>query len=197
LFYKYDRLAPELKVISSEKTLSMHNYKTKILAWKMLLAALLPFVLGGCIGLIPSPFRPFPGPCKEPQLTDLAEAFDIVCRNYRLGPDDQISVNFQTEWSIPAGSYRLDTLDVVDIEFILDPELDRQVVIRPDGMITLPGIGDVKAVGLSPEDLARRIEDKLRHANILKNGDMDPRFKGYKMVTVSVSQFYQKIKRFV
>lgn len=175
----------------------MRNYTTNNLTWKMLLAAMLTLVLGGCIGLIPSPFRPFPGPSKEPQLNDLAEAFDIVCRNYRLGPDDLLSVNFQTEWSIPAGSYRLDTLDVVDIEFILDPELDRQVVIRPDGMITLPGIGDVKAVGLSPEDLSRRIEEKLKHANILKNGEMDPRFKGYKMVTVSVSQFYQKIKRLV
>ncbi len=109
-----------------------------------------------------------------------------------------MSVNFQTEWSIPAGSYRLDTLDVVDIEFILDPELDRQVVIRPDGMITLPGIGDVsRPLVCLLKILLCRIEEKLRHANILKNGDMDPRFKGYKMVTVSVSQFYQKIKRLV
>lgn len=162
-----------------------------------MLTAMLVLALSGCIGLVPSPFRPFPGPSKAPQLHDLAEAFDIVCRNYRLGPDDQLSVIFQTEWSIPAGSYKLDTLDVVDIEFILDPELDRQLVIRPDGMITLPGIGDVKAVGLSPEELARRIEDRLRHANILKNGEMDPKFKGYKMVTVSVSQFYQKIKKLV
>ncbi len=54
------------------------------------------------------------------------------------------------------GSYKLDTLDEVEIEFILDPELNRKVVIRPDGMITLPGIGDVRAVGLAPENSRER-----------------------------------------
>jgi polysaccharide biosynthesis/export protein len=166
---------------------------------KILIASLSASLLvtSGCIGLMPSPFRPFPGPAKQPQMKDLADAFDIVCRNYRLGPDDQLSVNFQTEWSIPAGSYKLDSLDVIDIEFILDPELDRQVVIRPDGMITLPGIGDIKAVGLGPEELAKKIEERLRQSNILRNSEADGKFKGYKMVTVSVSQFYQKIKRLV
>ncbi len=152
--------------------------------------------LSGCIGLTPSPFRPFPGPGKHPQIKDLAEAFDIVCRNYHLGPDDQLSVNFQTEWTIPAGSYRLDTLDVIDIECILDPELDRQVTIRPDGMITLPGVGDIKAVGLSPEELARKIEEKLRRY-VLRNVDTDAKYTGYKIITVSVNQFYQKVKRLV
>ncbi len=168
-----------------------------ILSWKTLTAAITALALGGCIGLIPSPFRPYPGPAKTPQMHDLAEAFDIVCRNYRVGPDDLLTVNFQTEWTIPAGSYKLDTLDEVEIEFILDPELNRKVVIRPDGMITLPGVGDIRAFGLAPEELARKIEEKLRQANILRNGDSDPKFRNYKMVTVSVSQFYQKVQRLV
>jgi polysaccharide export outer membrane protein len=174
----------------------MVNLK-RIILNRLVGAALLALMLGGCIGLIPSPFRPYPGPAKNPQLHDLAEAFDIVCRNYRLGPDDLLTVNFQTEWTIPAGSYKLDTLDEIEIEFILDPELNRRVVIRPDGMITLPGIGDIKAVGLAPEELSKRIEEKFRTANILRNGDIDQRFRNYRMVTVSVSQFYQKVQRLV
>src|SRR5512139_1953512 len=75
--------------------------------------------LTGCIGLIPSPFRPHPGPGKIPQVHDIAQAFDIVCRNYRLGPDDIVSVNYQTSWTIPAGSYKLDTLDEIEIDFFL------------------------------------------------------------------------------
>jgi protein involved in polysaccharide export with SLBB domain len=159
--------------------------------------SILCFVLGGCIGFIPSPFRPFPGPAKTPADRDLAEAFDIVCRNYRLGSDDVISVNFQTEWSIPEGSYKLDTLDEIEIEFILEPELNRRVTVRPDGMVSLPGIGDVKAVGLTPEELGKSVEKKYRQANILRNGESDPQFKLYRMVTVSVSQFYQKEKKLV
>ena len=96
-----------------------------------------------------------------------------------------------------SGFYKLDTLDEVEIEFILDPELNRKVVIRPDGMITLPGIGDIRAFGLAPEELARKIEEKLRQANILRNGDSEHKFRNYKMVTVSVSQFYQKVQRLV
>jgi len=128
---------------------------------------------------------------------DLAEAFDIVCRNYRLGPDDGIQVNFQTEWSIPVGSYKLDTLDEINIEFILDPELNRKVVIRPDGMITLPGVGEIKAVGLTPEELGKRIEEKFRQSNIFKASEIDPKLRNYRLVTVSVIRFYEKVKRLV
>lgn len=164
---------------------------------KCIAAAMLAILLAGCIGLTPSPFRPSPGPTKGPQIHDLAEAFDIVCRNYQLGPDDILQLIFQTEWSIPAGSYKLDTLDTLNVEFILDPELNRQVTIRPDGMITLPGIGEVKAVGLSPDQLAGRIERRFKEANIFRGGDIDPKLKKYRLVTVSVVEFYQKIRRLV
>ena len=169
--------------------------KAKVFAYIALTLA--SFMLGGCIGLMPSPFRPSPGPIVQPQIFDLAEAFDIVCRNYRLGPQDILTVNFQTEWSIPAGTYRLDTLDVVDIEFILDPDLNRKVVIRPDGMITLPGIGEVRAAGLSPQGLARRIEGRFKDAHIFKNGGTESKNRDYKLVTVSVVGFYEKVKRLV
>jgi polysaccharide export outer membrane protein len=159
--------------------------------------AALAIFLAGCIGLVPSPFRPSPGPTKGPEIQDLAEAFDVVCRNYKLGPEDVLQVIFQTEWSIPAGSYKLDTLDTLNVEFILDPELNRQVTIRPDGMITLPGIGEVKAVGLSPDQLAERIERRFKEANIFRGGDIDPQLKKYRLVTVSVVEFYQKIRKLV
>lgn len=160
-------------------------------------ACILPWLFARCIGLVPSPFRPSPGPTKGPHMHDLAEAFEIVCRNYRLGPDDAIQVNFQTEWSIPVGSYKLDTLDEIKIEFILDPELNRAVVIRPDGMITLPGVGEIRAVGLTPEELGKRIEDRFKQANIFKAGDIDPKLRNYRLVTVSVVRFYEKVKKLV
>ncbi|MFC1835395.1 polysaccharide biosynthesis/export family protein [Thermodesulfobacteriota bacterium] len=164
---------------------------------KAVIAVTVALLLGGCIGLTPSPFRPSPGPSKAPDIQDLAEAFDIVCRNYRLGPEDVLEVNFQTEWSIRAGSYKLDTLDEIAIEFILDRELDRTVVIRPDGMITLPGIGEIKAVGLSPEALAHKIEAKFRQAKIFRDADIDPSAQNYQLVTVTVVRFYQKVQRLV
>ncbi|MFH0960908.1 MAG: hypothetical protein V1897_19665, partial [Pseudomonadota bacterium] len=52
---------------------------------KLLSIILICSLLEGCIGLVPSPFRPSPGPQKTPQFDDLAQAFDIVCRNYKIG----------------------------------------------------------------------------------------------------------------
>lgn len=162
-----------------------------------IIASLVCFTLGGCIGLVPSPFRPSPGPQKTPDVHDLAQAFDIVCRNYRLGPDDTLRVIYQTEWSIPLGTYELDTLDEIDIEFILDPALNRKVSIRPDGMITLPGVGDIRAAGLTPEALAKSIGNKYLETKIFTKGEARGELKNYKMVTVNVVSFYQKIKKLV
>ena len=153
--------------------------------------------LTGCIGLVPSPFRPSPGPQKPPDFHDLAQAFDVVCRNYRLGPDDTLRIIYQTEWSIPRGSYRLDTLDEIDVEFMLDPTLNRKVSIRPDGMITLPGVGDIMAAGLTPEELAKRIENKYLETHIFTKEEIRGKMKNYKMVTVNVVSFYQKIRKLV
>jgi len=100
-----------------------------------------------------------------PQIKDLVEAFDIVCRNYRVGPNDQLTILFQTDWQEPVGQYKLDTLDQLKIKFTLDPQLNEDVVIRPDGMITLQAIGDIRAAGLTPEQLAKKIEDKFLEAN--------------------------------
>lgn len=163
----------------------------------IIIASLVCLTLGGCIGLVPSPFRPSPGPQKTPDVHDLAQAFDIVCRNYRLGPDDTLRVIYQTEWSVPAGTYELDTLDEIDIEFILDPALNRKVSIRPDGMITLPGVGDIRAAGLAPEALAKSIGNKYLETKIFTKGEARGELKNYKMVTVNVVSFYQKIKKLV
>ena len=165
------------------------------LNWVVVL--LLSILLTGCIGLIPSPFRPSPGPQKTPRLNDLAEAFDIVCRNYRLGPQDVLRIIYQTEWSVPPGSFKLDTLDEIDIKFFLDPQLNESAIINPDGMITLQAIGDIRAAGLTREELAKRIEDKYLEANIFSRDEIKGDMKNYKLVTVHVKNFYQKVKKLV
>src|SRR5208283_1332111 len=153
-------------------------------------------LLGGCLGLMPSPFRPSPGPQKMPQIKDLVEAFDIVCRNYRVGPNDQLNVLFQTDWNVPAGNYTLDTLDQLKIKFTLDPQLNEDVVIRPVGMITLQAIGDIKAAGLSPEQLAKKIEQKFLEANIFTQAEARRgESRRYHLVTVHVATFHEKVKK--
>jgi polysaccharide export outer membrane protein len=49
--------------------------------------------------------------------------------------------------------YRIGTEDVLGILFWREMEMSGDVTVRPDGVITLPLLGDVRAVGLSTDQL--------------------------------------------
>ena len=51
--------------------------------------------------------------------------------------------------------------DVLDVNVWKEPELSKAVGVRPDGMITLPLMGEMKAVGLTPDQLKVQITAAL------------------------------------
>lgn len=55
--------------------------------------------------------------------------------------------------SVAAQSYRIQPGDVLQIEVIEDPGLNRQVLVSPDGRITLPLAGAVQAGGRTVEEI--------------------------------------------
>ncbi|MFO7838319.1 MAG: polysaccharide biosynthesis/export family protein [Desulfosalsimonadaceae bacterium] len=59
------------------------------------------------------------------------------------------------------GVYNFGVGDVLDIYVYEEPEISQEVVVRSDGRISLPLVGDVKAAGQTPEGLAARIAEKL------------------------------------
>jgi polysaccharide export outer membrane protein len=62
---------------------------------------------------------------------------------------------------VPAG-YRVGADDELAISVWHEPELSQVVVVRPDGMITLPLLNDVSVVGLSTEEVQSLLVQKLR-----------------------------------
>ncbi len=52
--------------------------------------------------------------------------------------------------------------DVLTVSVWKEAELTRSVVVRPDGMISIPLLGDVKADGLTPIQLATLLTERLR-----------------------------------
>lgn len=50
--------------------------------------------------------------------------------------------------------------DIIQIEVWRDPEMSRQVAVRPDGRFNMPLIGEIQAAGLTPQ----RLEDTLTEA---------------------------------
>ena len=57
----------------------------------------------------------------------------------------------------PAPKVVLGPGDVIDIRFRFLPELDYQQAIRPDGKISLQMIDEVKAAGMTPEELDKHL----------------------------------------
>ncbi len=52
--------------------------------------------------------------------------------------------------------------DVLEIVVWRNQDLSREVIVRPDGMISMPLIGDVRASGLVTDRLAREIAERLK-----------------------------------
>lgn len=96
---------------------------------------------------------------------------------YRLQPGDRVEVLYHVN-NQKLRPYQIGIRDELEIDYQFDRELNRQVVVRPDGMISLPGRGEVKAVGLRPMDLAKRIGERFRDVA------REP------VVTVSVRRFF-------
>jgi len=59
-------------------------------------------------------------------------------------------------------AYRIGVEDELQISVWREPELSTSVVVRPDGMITLPLLNDLKAAGLKTEELQALVTEKLK-----------------------------------
>jgi len=58
----------------------------------------------------------------------------------------------------PESAYLLRRGDKLQVSVLFYPELETVTIVRPDGMITAPGVGDVAALGRRPEEVAADIE---------------------------------------
>lgn len=57
--------------------------------------------------------------------------------------------------------YRIGADDVLTVNVWHEPEVSRNVPVRPDGKISLPLLGDVQAAGLTPTELKTQLEARF------------------------------------
>ncbi len=88
--------------------------------------------------------------------------------------------------SFADGSYLLKKGDTLSVTVWQDQNLNRQVLVRPDGRISLPLAGSFKAAGRSPESLGTGIKRRLAK---FYNDELD--------VTVSVVSVKEEIDRLI
>lgn len=58
--------------------------------------------------------------------------------------------------------YRLQVGDSLAVRSYFEPQLNQEVLVRPDGRVTLLLVGEVMAVDLTPAELAARVRDPYR-----------------------------------
>jgi polysaccharide export outer membrane protein len=78
-----------------------------------------------------------------------------------------IMASFLMTPSIPAaaeqpGAYRIGPEDILEISVWKDPDLTKKIVVRPDGNISFPLIGEVGAGGHSVEWVEKEIKERIK-----------------------------------
>jgi polysaccharide biosynthesis/export protein len=111
-----------------------------------LLAGVLVAVLAyGCASQPPADRSDFPGGEKGAAAAALSpEQCDANARIVAASADNE--------------NYRIQPGDQLDVAFYLNSEFNDEVVVRPDGKITLRLVGSIPAAGLTPDQLAKEVD---------------------------------------
>src|SRR5690349_8413163 len=66
------------------------------------------------------------------------------------------------EMTVKDEPYRIGAADVLQVAVWKDADLSRELPVRPDGFISLPIAGEIKANGLTTQELEQAISQKLK-----------------------------------
>ncbi len=94
-------------------------------------------------------------------------------QEYRLGPDDVISIVLWDYGDLvprPEAQYTLGPGDSLEVNVWPQTDFSRTVIVRPDGRISLPPAGDLVVTGLTPASLASKVSDIFKR--YLKNAQI-------------------------
>lgn len=83
-----------------------------------------------------------------------------VSPKYEIGPSDVLDLTLMYSPVKSKALYIIQIGDMVRVEFPYYPEYDRSLLVRSDGYITLPLIGEIMAAGLSPVQLSLVVQKK-------------------------------------
>ena len=96
---------------------------------------------------------------QKDKRNEAKETTVAAARNDSATPSDSKAATV-TATTDPA--YLIGPEDVLDINVWKEPDVSRVVPVRPDGRISLPLINDVQAAGLSPQQLAEAVSERLK-----------------------------------
>lgn len=115
---------------------------------------------GNCTGREPrwNASRPIPfdiygqgeyvGPHRSPHLGE-----------YRLRVDDQVQFVYRLTREQSKTAYELNVGDTIRVESLTDEKLDRELIVQPDGTITVQLLGQIQAARMTLAELREKLEE--------------------------------------
>lgn len=100
---------------------------------------------------------------------------------YRLGPGDVLEVVYHIRHDITVKDYRLDVQDRISIAFPYHPQFNVSTLVRADGKVSLPLVGEIKVAGMSMSEVTADLDK--RYAAFIKKPSL----------TVSLEEFNVRI----
>ena len=128
---------------------------------RTLFGAGLAMLLSACVGYVAHPPADIPNGKQT-----YKDEVNYLGRDYLLSPGDELEIIYHTAVELQ-NDYRLAIGDQIRIEFFDAPQFDRTLDVRPDGRVTVPFFGDLDAFGLTPTELAKRIDQA--YSQLLRN----------------------------
>lgn len=89
-------------------------------------------------------------------------SFFRICRRALAGLVVVAAILGTADGAQPEAPYRIQAGDILVVSVWREPELQSEVIVRPDGWVSLPLAGDISAAGGSVEDLRQAIDARLR-----------------------------------
>ena len=89
------------------------------------------------------------------------------------------------------GGYKIGPQDVLDVSVFKVPELSTSVTVADSGTINLPLVGEIQAVGRTPQDVQRDLTQKLG-AKYLQSPQVTVSIKEYNSQTVTIDGAVKK-----
>ncbi len=105
-----------------------------------------------------------------------------IMPEYRMGPGDVLEVVYHIQYALEEATYKIEIQDRINVYFPFHPQFSSSVLIRSDGKISLPLIGDVMAAGRTTEELNHSLRNM--YGKYIRNPSL----------TVSLQEFNVKIE---
>lgn len=120
-------------------------------------------LLSACVGYVAHPPADIPNG-KQTYKDESIILAATTCYHPAMSWKSSTTRPSNCRMTTPFGDWRQ-----IRIEFFDAPQFDRTLDVRPDGRVTVPFFGDLDAFGLTPTELAKRIDQASGNCSAIRD----------------------------